>query len=150
MTIHRFPLSGLLLLNPGTIAAAEPAATVAPPSADVLLKTTTSWDGGGVSYPAGNAEITIVRMTMAQDQEVPLHCHPVPTFGVMLKGKLQVTTESGQRKLLSAGEPIVEVMKTMHSSRVIEGPAEFIVFYAGAEGVENTQPASAGGNCERD
>lgn len=150
MKMRRCLLSGPVLLTASTAVAAEPPATVAPPTAEVLVQTTTSWDGGAVSYPAGNAEITIVRMTMAQDQEAPLHCHPVPTFGIMLKGKLQVTTESGQRKLLSAGEPVVEVMKTMHSSRVIEGPAEFIVFYAGAEGVENTQPASTGGDCELD
>jgi quercetin dioxygenase-like cupin family protein len=149
MSMHPYLLSSLLSLIAGTIAAAELVTTEAPPAADVLLRTTTSWDGGDFSYPAGNPEITVVRITMAADQVVPLHCHPVPTFGVMLKGTLQVQTDSGRRKLLTAGDTVVEVMKTWHSSRTIDGPAEFIVFYAGAEGVETTHFASAGGDCER-
>jgi quercetin dioxygenase-like cupin family protein len=87
-------------------------------------------------------------MTMTADQVAPLHCHPVPTLGVMLAGRLQVETASGQTTVFAPGDPVVEVMNTWHRGRVLEGPVEFVVFYAGATGIKNTVLQSSGEKCE--
>jgi len=64
-----------------------------------------------------------------------MHMHPVINAGVLLKGQLTVTTESGQVLRLKPDDPIVEVVDTWHCGKN-EGdePAEILVFYAGIEG----------------
>jgi len=142
-------LACLILLGCGGAASAtEHASDESLPTANILLQTTTSWDGGSLSYPAGPAQITAVRMTMMADQVTPLHCHPIPTLGVLLTGRLQVETATGQSTVLAPGDPVVEVMNTWHRGRVVEGPVEFIVFYAGATGISNTVLQSSGKTCE--
>ena len=112
------------------------------------MKARTSWDGGAIAYPAGEPEITALKMSMRQDQESPFHCHPVPTFGYMLSGTLRVETDSGERKLLRAGDVVLEVMNTWHKGTAVEGPVEFIVFYAGAVDTPNTQFMDQGTACQ--
>jgi len=106
--------------------------------ADVLLETSTSWDGGTLAYPAGNAQVTSVILHIEPDEVPPFHCHPVPTMGYLLRGTLQVETEHGDTVRLEEGNSVVEVMNTLHRGRAIDGPADIIVFYAGAEGVPTT------------
>ncbi len=52
--------------------------------------------------------------------------------GVLISGQLTVVTKDGKRLHLKAGDPIVEVVKTVHYG-MNEGkvPAEIVVFYAG-------------------
>lgn len=52
--------------------------------------------------------------------------------GVLISGQLTVVTKDGKTLHLSAGDPIVEVVKTAHYG-MNEGkvPAEIVVFYAG-------------------
>lgn len=106
--------------------------------ADVLLETRTSWDGGALAYPAGNAQVTSVILHLEPGEEPPFHCHPVPTMGYLLRGTLEVETEHGDTVRLEEGNSVVEVMNTLHRGRAIEGPVDIIVFYAGAEGVPTT------------
>jgi quercetin dioxygenase-like cupin family protein len=103
-----------------------------------LLKSTTSWDGGDIYYPDGNAEITSFILKLEEGKEVPYHCHPVPTMGYVLKGNVEVETANGDKTVLKQGESAIEVMKTVHRGIALDGPAEIIVFYAGAEGIPNT------------
>ena len=107
-------------------------------SAQVLLKTQTSWDGGVVSYPQGQAEITSHKLTLKPEQDMKYHCHPVPTQAYILKGELLVETLSGKSIVLKAGESILEVMNTIHRGKAIGGEVELVVFYAGANKLPNT------------
>ena len=66
------------------------------------------------------------------------HCHPVPTLGYILKGNLVVETKDGNKITLREGESIVEVMRTIHRGRAINGAVEIIVFYAGSTIMPNT------------
>ena len=106
--------------------------------AEAIFKATTSWDDGAIAYPDGQAEITSIILRIEEGQEPPFHCHPVPTMGYMLKGKVRVDTVDGKSVVLTAGDPLVEVMNTVHRGIALEGPAEIVVFYAGAEGVPVT------------
>lgn len=106
--------------------------------AENLLQSTTSWDGGEIYYPEGDAEITSFILRLEEGKEVPYHCHPVPTMGYVLKGSVEVETDNGDKTVLHQGESAIEVMKTVHRGKAVNGPAEIVVFYAGAEGVPNT------------
>lgn len=107
-------------------------------AAEEQLKTKTSWDGGVINYPQGQAEITSVKLHIEENQMTKFHCHPVPTLGYILQGDLVVETKNGNKILLREGESIVEVMRTVHRGRAVNGPVEVIVFYAGSTSVPNT------------
>ncbi len=106
--------------------------------AEPLLQSTESWDGGSISYPDGEAEITSVILRLEEGAEPPFHCHPVPTMGYVLKGVAEIETVDGKTRRIGAGEALVEVMHTVHRGRAIDGPAEILVFYAGAVGLPVT------------
>ncbi len=107
---------------------------------DVLAKTSSSWDGRDLpDYTKGKPEITIVRMTIPQGVQLPLHKHPVINAGILLEGELTVVTEDDKTLHLKAGESMVEVINKWHYGKN-EGnkPAEIIVFYAGILGMPIT------------
>jgi len=98
-----------------------------------LIKTTKSWDGSLLpSYKEGQPEVTILRITVQPNVELPWHTHPIINAAVMVKGKLTVITQSGEKHELVAGDAIVEVIGKIHRG-INNGtePAEIIVFYAG-------------------
>lgn len=100
-----------------------------------LAKTTRSWDGALLpSYPEGQPEVTILRITIPPGTQLAAHYHPVINAGVLLKGQLTVVAEDGSHFHLTADDAIVELVDTMHYG-VNDGndPAEIIVFYAGIE-----------------
>ena len=102
---------------------------------DVLVRTSSSWDGGALpSYPKGKPEITILRIKIPPKVQLKLHKHPVINAGVLLKGELTVVTKDNETLHLKAGDSIVEVVDKWHYGKN-EGnePAEIIVFYAGVK-----------------
>lgn len=103
-----------------------------------ILKTKTSWDGGEIFYPKGDAEITSVILRIEPGQKSKFHCHPVPTLGYVLKGEAEVETKDGKKIRLKPGDAAVEVMRTVHRGIAFDEPVEILVFYAGAEGIPNT------------
>jgi quercetin dioxygenase-like cupin family protein len=109
-----------------------------PVSAKELLQTQTSWDGGEIAYPTGQAEVSSFVLSLATGQTVGFHCHPVPTMGYVLKGAVEVETKGGHKTVLREGDAMVEVMRTLHRGHALEGDAEIVVFYAGAVDVPNT------------
>ncbi|CAH1592472.1 cupin domain-containing protein [Vibrio rotiferianus] len=103
--------------------------------AEVMLKTTTSWDGAELpSYPQGQPEVTIVKITLPKGVQLPMHQHPVINAGIVLKGEITVTKKSGEKIILKAGDAIAEVVEQWHfGANTGDDPAEIIVFYAGVK-----------------
>ena len=104
--------------------------------ANILLKTTKSWNGATLpAYGNGQPEMTIVRYTFAPGASIPMHMHPVINAGVLLKGELSITTKSGEKITVKAGEPVVELFKEWHygSNPGLE-PVDLIIVYAGTVG----------------
>ena len=103
--------------------------------AEVMLKTTTSWDGAELpSYPQGQPEVTIVKITVPKGVQLPMHQHPVINAGIVLKGEITVTKKSGEKIILKAGDAIAEVVDQWHfGANTGEDPTEIIVFYAGVK-----------------
>lgn len=107
------------------------------PSASVkttkLMKTTSSWDGTPIAYPAGQAEITGILVEIAPGGETGWHQHTVPSFGMLLEGELDVRLKDGSVKRLKAGDTLAEVVNTLHNGRNAgTTPLKLVVFYAGA------------------
>jgi len=107
-------------------------------TAEELLKSQTSWDGGAINYPKGQIEITSEILRIEENQVTQFHCHPVPTLGYVLQGKVEVEIKDGKKIVLTEGESAVEVMRTIHRGRAIDGPVEIVVFYAGSTTLPTT------------
>jgi len=104
--------------------------------ANVLIKTTKSWNGSTLpAYSEGQPEITIVRYTFAPGASIPMHMHPVINAGVLLKGELNILTKAGEKVIVKAGEPLVELFKEWHlGSNPGTEPVDLIIVYAGTVG----------------
>jgi quercetin dioxygenase-like cupin family protein len=101
-----------------------------------LVRTSKSWDGESlVPYPQGQPEITILRITITAGARLETHSHPLINAGVLVSGQLTVKTTDGKVLRLKAGDPIIEVVDTLHYG-INEGTiaAEIVVFYAGIVG----------------
>lgn len=103
---------------------------------DVLVKSIHSWDGSQLpSYPAGQPEVTILKIIIPVGGKVPLHQHPYINAGVLIKGELTVLTQEGDKLIMEAGDTIVELVNKWHfGENSGSEPVEIIVFYAGIEG----------------
>ena len=128
-------LSVILLLQPGCATVRiSSEANEASPVVKELVKTTHNWNGELLpAYPQGQPEITILRIRIPAGTRLDTHSHPVINAGVLMSGQLTVVTTDGKTLHLKAGDPIVEVVNTLHYG-INQGkvPAEIVVFYAGA------------------
>jgi len=108
------------------------------PVSEVVSESYLSWNGDSLpAYPDGKPKISIVKVTIPPHSELPKHHHPVINAGVLLKGELTVIDIHGNVLEMKAGDPIIEVVDTIHYG-VNKGdePAVILVFYAGSEGSE--------------
>ncbi|HEV8330557.1 MAG TPA: cupin domain-containing protein [Steroidobacteraceae bacterium] len=143
MTLHFrsaliFAAPILALMVPFAAHAIEPSSTV---KVTPLLKTTQTWNGAPIKYPEGQAEITGLMIEIAPGGETNWHEHPVPSFGVLLEGTLEVSLTDGRKKLIKPGEALAEVIATAHNGRNVgTTPVKLVVFYAGAVDKQLTVP----------
>lgn len=102
---------------------------------------TTSWDGADlIDYPTGKPCITMLKITVAPKSKLPLHYHPVINVGYMLEGSLTVTDDKGNTETISAGEPLIETVNTIHyGENRGDTEAVILVFYAGEVGEKITE-----------
>lgn len=108
-------------------------------SGQELLVTNKSWDGSSLSYPkVGDVQMTAVKIKLKQNEQTQEHCHPVPVFGYMLSGMIEVKTSKGTSTTFNEGDVIVEVMNTVHAGKAIGGDAEILAIYAGSTDLPNT------------
>jgi len=108
------------------------------PVSELVAESYLSWNGDSLpAYPEGKPKITIVKVTIPPHSTLPNHYHPVINAGVLLSGELTVVDVKGNVLEMKAGDPIIEVVNTIHHG-INKGdvPAEILVFYAGAEETE--------------
>lgn len=101
-----------------------------------LLKSTTSWDGRPLAWPAGPAEASALTIEIAPGGETGWHKHPVPSFGVVLEGTLEVELKDGRKQRVEAGQALAEVVDTWHNGRNLDAtkPLKLLVFYTNTAG----------------
>ncbi len=106
-------------------------------TSEILAKGSGSWDGVAISYPQGNPEISVQKITITPDGKdvvLPIHCHTMPLAAYVLKGSVRVVKTSGEEMSFKAGDAFIEVMKSWHKGILTED-TELLVFYAGESGV---------------
>jgi quercetin dioxygenase-like cupin family protein len=127
-------LAVILALQPGcAMVRISPEANEASLVVKELVKTTQSWNGESLpAYPQGQPQITILRISIPVGTRLDTHRHPAINAGVLISGQLTVVTTDVKTRHLNAGDPIVEVVNTLHYG-INQGdvPAEIVVFYAG-------------------
>lgn len=131
----------LSLLWQPTALALEQSATV---KVLTVLNTESSWNGKPIEYPSGKAEVTGMVVEIAPGGETGWHLHPVPSFGILLEGELELQLISGAVKRLKAGEAVAEVVNTLHNGRNLgQVPVKLVVFYIGSAGLKQTVKENA-------
>ncbi len=100
-------------------------------------------------YLQGDAQITSVKLKLTKGQDVPFHCHPMPTMGFVLKEEVLLETPDGKSVAYKAGDAVIEVMKNLHRGKAWSEQAGIIVFYAGAKDIPNTVFESDAGAFEK-
>ena len=107
-----------------------------------ILDTSTTWNGGEIRYPEGQAHITGLLVEIPVGAETGWHSHPVSSFGVIVEGELEIRLQDGRTKRVKAGEGLAEVISTLHNGKNVGAvPVKLYVFYAGAAGMTLTQKA---------
>jgi quercetin dioxygenase-like cupin family protein len=102
-----------------------------------LLQTTRSWDGTRYTgYPGGQPQITVLRITVPPNTALDWHQHPMISAGYVVSGQIILEKkETGERKVIHAGQALAESVNIAHRGYTTDQPVELIVFYAGSPGV---------------
>ena len=101
-----------------------------------LLRTGSSWDGEPYkSYPAGQPELSILKITLAPHTELEWHSHPIPNAAYIVSGELTLERKKdGKKQRFVAGQALSETVDTVHRGVAGDEPVVLIVFYAGNSG----------------
>ncbi|TPG77405.1 cupin domain-containing protein [Pseudomonas arsenicoxydans] len=113
--------------------------TIAPTQIErkVLLQSSQSWDNSPyVSYPDAAPELTVLRLKIPANTQLPWHTHAIPNTGYVLSGELLIESkDNGQTRRVKQGEAVAEMVDVVHRGVTGDEPVELIVFYAGSEGI---------------
>ena len=114
---------------------AQASAVAAEPEVQVeqVLQTTGSWDGSRYTgYPSGQPQVTVLKITIPPHTTLHWHRHPMISAAYVLSGRLTVEKrDTGERKVVNAGEALAETVQTTHRGFTTDEAVELIVFYAG-------------------
>ena len=99
----------------------------------ILLSTSSSWDGEPYqSYPSGQPELSVLRITLAPRTQLEWHSHPMPSAAYIVVGELTLERKrDGKKQRFTAGQAVSETIDTFHRGVAGNDPVVLIVFYAG-------------------
>ena len=105
--------------------------------AETLLRTSSSWDGEPYkSYPPGQPELSILKITLAPHSQLEWHSHPMPSAAYVVSGELTLERQKdGKKQHFTAGQAVSETVDTFHRGMAGNEPVVLIVFYAGSSGL---------------
>jgi quercetin dioxygenase-like cupin family protein len=135
LTLVKFLSTFSLWLIPAVLDAREPQIEV-----QQILQTTQSWDGVNYqSYPTGEPQLTVLRITVPPNTALHWHHHPVISVGYVLSGELTLEKKAtGERTIVHPGQALAETVQTTHRGFTTNEPVELVVFYVGQVGVPIT------------
>lgn len=103
---------------------------------ETLAKSTSSWDGIPYkAYPAGQPQLTVLKITIAPHTTMQWHSHPMPNAGYILSGELTIEKKDGTKKHFIAGQAVTETVDSIHRGISGAKPVVLIVFYPGTPGL---------------
>src|ERR1700743_2202950 len=117
--------------------------SVASGKREILLQSNHSWNGKPYThYPAGQPELTTIRLTIAPHTVLPWHTHPFPNSVYVLSGTLTLHDKaSGKTLVVHEGEAVGESVDDIHRGESGDTPTVLIITYAGTAGIPTSVPA---------
>lgn len=108
---------------------------------ETLLRASSSWDGQPYkSYPPGQPELSVLKITLQPLTTLEWHSHPIPSAAYIVAGELTIERKKdGKKRQFSAGQAVSETIDTFHRGVAGNEPVVLIVFYAGSPGLSLTQ-----------
>jgi quercetin dioxygenase-like cupin family protein len=108
---------------------------------ETLLRSSSSWDDEPYkSYPPGQPELSVLKITLQPHTRLEWHSHPIPSAAYIVAGELSVERKKdGKKQHFVAGQAVSETVDTFHRGVAGNEPVVLIVFYAGRPGVPVTQ-----------
>ena len=80
-----------------------------------LICTSQSWDGTWLpDFPVGRPQLKVIRMEFPVRAVTGWHYHPVINYGIVEQGDLTIVCQDGTERTFRQGEPLVEVVGTIH------------------------------------
>ena len=130
----------VLMLATHGVVAAEPVESAI--RSEILARSSSDWGGTALpAYGSGQPEVTVARVTIPVGQALPLHEHPYMTAGVVLKGVIEVRTDTGKTHVARAGDAVIEMVNQPHGGANIgDEEAVILVVYAGIKDQPITVP----------
>ena len=101
-----------------------------------LARTSQSWDGAILpDYPAGQPELVVMRYVFPAGSRLPWHHHPVINYGILQQGELTIVRVDGKKKVVRAGEAVVEMVDSVHCGMNLgDRPVVLDMFYVAQKG----------------
>jgi quercetin dioxygenase-like cupin family protein len=116
-----------------------PSATPGPVQVTQVIRADSTTSGGVVSAPRGPLDVVMSKYHVAARASLPSHKHPFPRYGYVVDGALEVTNvETGQSRVFSAGDAIIEDVDTWHEARALgDKPVNLLVIDIVEKGASN-------------
>ena len=127
---------GAVLFELGqAVAAVAPSTSV---TKTVLFEADRSWDGTPYgAYPAGDADIKIVKIVIPPNSRLGSHTHPMPNIAYVHAGALTVKSEAdGLERQLKQGDFLAEMVNKPHYGYTGDEGVELFLVYCGVTGQE--------------
>ena len=114
----------------------------AKPVIETLLSASESWNGDLYSYPQGQTQMTLLKITAPVGFRTPVHTHPQPGVAYVVKGTLDCVVTADNTKVFSAGDSFATTFgDTPHYCESVGNESAIVyVAYAGVEGDPVTIP----------
>ena len=100
---------------------------------EILLKTDSTWVNNKFNQiNINNPEVTVLKITIPPNMQLPMHKHPLINIAYVNKGDLTIIMESGDSRTFKQGESFAEVIEDFHYGKNNSSDTvELIVFYIG-------------------
>ena len=105
-----------------------------------LIRTSRSWDGATLpNFPQGTPELRVIRLDFPVGAKTGWHHHTVVNYGIVQQGDLTIGCQGGSERTFHEGEPLVEVIGTIHRGENRgKKPVILNMFYFSEPGAEIT------------
>ena len=105
-----------------------------------LIRTSQSWDGALLpNFPQGTPELRVIRLDFPVGAKTGWHHHTVVNYGIVQQGDLTIVCQDGLERTFHEGEPLVEVIGTIHRGENRgKKSVVLVMFYYSEPGAEIT------------
>lgn len=105
------------------------------------MKSTSTWNGVALSdLFHQDHEVTMAKISIAPNERLPMHLHPVISVSYVLSGELTVVSEKGEKRIFQAGNGFLGCVNQNHYGvNNTSKEVEVLAVYFGKEGESVTK-----------